>query len=128
MIFPLTKFYKLVILSLLFVTNNCSNIPKDILYETDGAQLIKAGNSLIINGKYKEAAEYYQRALTIDMTDSEAFGNLSVAFYYLGKYDDAIREAIQAIYRVGRKGDPKKLVKLKDLNIVDQLIFFYLKG
>ena len=97
MIFPLTKFYKLVILSLLFVTNNCSNIPKDILYETDGAQLIKAGNSLIINGKYKEAAEYYQRALTIDMTDSEAFGNLSVAFYYLGKYDDAIREAIQAI-------------------------------
>mgnify|MGYP001163553573 CR=1 FL=1 len=97
MIFPLTKFYKLVIFSLLFVTNNCSNIPKDILYETDGAQLIKAGNSLIINGKYKEAAEYYQRALTIDMTDSEAFGNLSVAFYYLGKYDDAIREAIQAI-------------------------------
>ena len=29
------------------------------------------------------------------------------------------REAIQAIYRVGRNGDPKKLVKLQGLNLID---------
>ena len=31
------------------------------------------------------------------MTDSEAFGNLGVAYYYLERYDDAVREVLQAV-------------------------------
>lgn len=48
-------------------------------------------------GEYEGAIAYYRRALALDLTDSEAFGNLSVAYYYLGRYDEALRNALQAV-------------------------------
>ena len=75
----------------------CSNAPRPVSDIADIGILIDAGNASLNNGDYEEAITYYRRALAMDMTDSEAFGNLSVAYYYLARYDDAIREALQAV-------------------------------
>jgi tetratricopeptide (TPR) repeat protein len=60
-------------------------------------QLIEEGNALVAGGEYEAAVGQYNRALAMDITSAEAHGNLSVAYYYLGRYDEAIREAQQAI-------------------------------
>lgn len=61
------------------------------------AQLIDAGNALVAEGAYEAAVSQYNKALAMDITAAEAHGNLSVAYYYLGRQDEAIREAQQAI-------------------------------
>ena len=60
-------------------------------------QLIDAGNALVTEADYESAISLYNRALAMDITAAEAHGNLSVAYYYLGRQDEAIREAQQAI-------------------------------
>ncbi len=75
----------------------CSSAPRPVTDDVDGGRLIEAGNASMRNGDYEGAIGYYRRALAMDMTDSEAFGNLSVAYYYLERYDEAIREALQAV-------------------------------
>ena len=75
----------------------CSSAPRPVTDDVDGGRLIEAGNASMRNGDYEGAIGYYRRALAMDMTDSEAFGNLSVAYYYMERYDEAIREALQAV-------------------------------
>ena len=60
-------------------------------------ELVKAGNALVSGGNYDAAMAQYNRALAQDIASADAHGNLSVALYYVGRYDDAIREAQQAI-------------------------------
>ncbi len=75
----------------------CSSAPRPVSDDVDAGRLIEAGNASMRNGEYEGAVDYYRRALAMDMTDSEAYGNLSVAYYYLERYDEAIREALQAV-------------------------------
>lgn len=75
----------------------CSGAPRPVSEDIDAGRLIDAGNASMRDGDYTKAATYYLRALALDMTDSEAFGNLSVAYYHLERYDEAIREALQAV-------------------------------
>lgn len=82
---------------LLWAGSGCSGAPRPVSDDADAGTLIDAGNASMRNGDYTKAATYYRRALALDMTDSEAFGNLSVAYYYLERYDEAIREALQAV-------------------------------
>ena len=79
---------------LLWAGTGCSGAPRPVT--ADAGRLIEAGNASMTNGDYAKAVTYYRRALAMDMTDSEAFGNLSVAYYYQERYDEAIREALQA--------------------------------
>ncbi|MBM3262105.1 MAG: tetratricopeptide repeat protein [candidate division Zixibacteria bacterium] len=60
-------------------------------------KLIHAGNVLVAGGQYEAAIAQYERALAMDVTSAEAHGNLSVAYYYLNRYDAAVREAHQAV-------------------------------
>ncbi|SVD35514.1 uncharacterized protein METZ01_LOCUS388368, partial [marine metagenome] len=60
-------------------------------------ELIKAGNALVSRGDYDAAMTQYNRALAQDIASADAHGNFSVALYYAGRYNDAIREAQQAI-------------------------------
>lgn len=87
----------IIITYLLLGTIGCATTPRPIPDEISGTRMIESGNSAMRNGDYEKATTYYRRALAIDMTDAEAFGNLSVAYYYLQRYDDAIREAMQAV-------------------------------
>ena len=82
---------------MLWAGAGCSSAPRPVSDDADAGRLIGAGNASMRNGDYAEAAAYYRRALALDMTDSEAFGNLSVAYYYLERYDEAVREALQAV-------------------------------
>ncbi|MCY3773832.1 MAG: tetratricopeptide repeat protein [Gemmatimonadetes bacterium] len=75
----------------------CSGAPMPVSDDVETGRLIEAGNASMRDGDYTKAATYYRRALAVDMTDSEAFGNLGVAYYYLERYDEAIREALQAV-------------------------------
>ena len=81
---------------ILWAGTGCSGAPRPVSVDDDAGRLIAAGNASIRNGDYAEAVTFYRRALATDMTNAEAFGNLSVAFYYLERYDEAIREALQA--------------------------------
>ena len=83
---------------LLWAGTGCSGAPRPVTDDdaSDAGRLIEAGNASMTNGDYAKAVTYYRRALAMDMTDSEAFGNLSVAYYYQERYDEAIREALQA--------------------------------
>ncbi len=75
----------------------CAGTPRAVSDDTDAGTLIAAGNASMNDGDFAGAIAYYRRALAMDMTDSEAYGNLSVAYYYLERYDEAIREALQAV-------------------------------
>ena len=81
----------------LWAGTGCSSAPRPVADDVDAGRLIEAGNASMRNGAYEGAIDYYRRALAMDMTDSEAFGNLSVAYYYLERYDEAVREALQAV-------------------------------
>lgn len=74
-----------------------SGAPRTISDDADSATVKASGLALMNEGDYEGAIAYYRRALALDLTDSEAFGNLSVAYYYLGRYDEALREALQAV-------------------------------
>ncbi len=93
----MTVCFGMAAIFLLFAATGCSSAPKAVSEDIDIGRLIRAGNASMNNGDYEEAAVYFRRALAVDMTDSEAFGNLSVAYYYLERYDEAIREALQAV-------------------------------
>ena len=93
----LKAFLGLSAVFLLWTGAGCSTAPRPVSDVADIEMLIEAGNASMNNGEYEEAIPYYRRALAMDMTDSEAFGNLSVAYYYLARYDEAIREALQAV-------------------------------
>ncbi len=84
-------------LSILWAGAGCSSTPRPVTDDTDAGRLVAAGNASLRNGDYAKAVTYYRRALAMDMTDSEAFGNLSVAYYYMERYDEAVREALQAV-------------------------------
>lgn len=71
--------------------------PRTNSVDTDSASVMASGFALMNQGDYEGAVAYYRRALALDLTDSEAFGNLSVAYYYLGRYDEALRNALQAV-------------------------------
>ncbi len=93
----LTMCLGMTALFILWAGTGCSSAPRPVSDDADSGRLMAAGNASIRNGDYAEAVTYYRRALAMDMTDSEAFGNLSVAYYYLERYDEAIREALQAV-------------------------------
>ncbi len=82
---------------ILWAGTGCSSAPRPVTGDVDAGRLIEAGNASMRNGDYEGAIGYYRRVLAMDMTDSEAFGNLSVAYYYLERYDEAVREALQAV-------------------------------
>ncbi len=93
----LSRFYPVFIAVLLCLSAGCASVPRPDFDEAGGDSLIEAGNASMNNGDFEEAVRYYRRALALDMTDSEAFGNLSVAYYYMGRYEEAVREALQAV-------------------------------
>ena len=93
----LKAFLGLTAVFLLWAGAGCSTAPRPVSDVVDIEMLIEAGNASMNNGDYEDAITYYRRALAMDMTDSEAFGNLSVAYYYLARYDEAIRESLQAV-------------------------------
>lgn len=80
-----------------WATPGCAGAPRTVSDDADSASLKKSGLALMNEGDYESAIAYYRRTLAMDLTDSEAFGNLSVAYYYLGRYDEALREALQAV-------------------------------
>ncbi|MCY4546631.1 MAG: tetratricopeptide repeat protein [Gemmatimonadetes bacterium] len=84
-------------LILLWTAAGCASTPRPDSHDADIGGAMEAGNASMRNGDYAGAISFYRRALAIDMTDSEAFGNLGVAYYYLERYDDAVREALQAV-------------------------------
>ena len=84
-------------LILLWTAAGCASAPRPVSHDADIGVVMKAGNASMRNGDYESAISFYRRALAIDMTDSEAFGNLGVAYYYLERYDDAVREVLQAV-------------------------------
>lgn len=84
-------------LILLWAAAGCASAPRPVSHDADIGSVMEAGNASMRNGDYEGAISFYRRALAIDMTDSEAFGNLGVAYYYLERYDDAIREVLQAV-------------------------------
>lgn len=79
--------------------NGCATIstPSKTSSPLTVEQLIDAGNALVGEGDYDSAIAQYHRALARDITAAEAHGNLGVAYYYMGRQDEAIREAQQAI-------------------------------
>lgn len=81
----------------LWAAAGCASAPKPVSQETDIGSVMEAGNASMRAGDYEGAAAFYRRALAIDMTDSEAFGNLGVAYYFLERYDEATREVLQAV-------------------------------
>ena len=87
----------LAALLLLWAAAGCASAPKPVPLETDIESVMEAGNASMRAGDYEGAVSFYRRALAIDMTDSEAFGNLGVAYYYLERYDEAVREVLQAV-------------------------------
>ena len=84
-------------LILLWTAASCASAPRPVSHDADIGGVMEAGNASMRNGDYESAISFYRRALAIDMTDSEAFGNLGVAYYYLERYDDAVREVLQAV-------------------------------
>lgn len=84
-----------------WATSGCAGAgvgaPRTISDGADSESVKASGLALMNEGDYESAIAYYRRALALDLTDSEAFGNLSVAYYYLGRYDEALREALQAV-------------------------------
>jgi tetratricopeptide (TPR) repeat protein len=47
---------------------------------------VHIARSLYIQGKYREAAEYYQKATTLRMDDAKILGDLAMALYRAGEY------------------------------------------
>lgn len=88
-----------VFVCLVAVWSGCATIstPSRTSAPVTVEQLIDAGNALVTEADYESAIRQYNRALAMDITAAEAHGNLSVAYYYLGRQDEAIREAQQAI-------------------------------
>ena len=84
-------------LLLLWAVAGCASAPKPVTEDADIKSVMAAGNASMRAGDYEGAVSYFSRALAIDMTDSEAFGNLGVAYYYLERYDEAVREVLQAV-------------------------------
>lgn len=80
-----------------WASSGCAGAMRTISEDADSTDVKASGLALMNEGDYESAIAYYRRALALDLTDSEAFGNLGVAYYYLGRYDEALREALQAV-------------------------------
>ena len=86
----------LLVLGLLTVTLGCSTEPS-------GADLQKAqeyynkGSNLMLQNKYDEAVEEFDKTLKIDPNYKEAWYSKGIALYFLGKYSEAIAAYDKAI-------------------------------
>lgn len=52
--------------------------------------LVKQGNSLLNDGKFEEALEYFEHALLLDQTNPELWNCKGIALRSIGRYDEAI--------------------------------------
>ena len=72
-------------------------VPTKNTSDKRAAGYFKEGVTYQNKGKYKEAAEYYQKAVAIDEGYAEAYSNLGYAYRKLGEFDKAIISYKQAI-------------------------------
>jgi tetratricopeptide (TPR) repeat protein len=52
--------------------------------------LIRKGTSLVEDGKYEEALEYFENALALNPNDPDILNKKGVVLRSLGRYDEAI--------------------------------------
>src|ERR1051326_7402289 len=78
-------------------TNILTNFPPRQLTKEDAPQVINYGNSLLEQGKTKEAILVYQEALKLTPEDEEAHFDLAFAYSRSRQIDAAIKEYTEAL-------------------------------
>jgi tetratricopeptide (TPR) repeat protein len=64
----------------------------------DAEEWFDRGNSFFEEGRFEEAIESYDRAISFQPDDHEAWSNRGVALYSLGRYEEAIESYDRAIF------------------------------
>jgi Flp pilus assembly protein TadD len=54
------------------------------------SELVKKGNSLLIDSKFEEALDFFEQALLLNQNDPNLWNNKGVALRSLGRYEEAM--------------------------------------
>ncbi len=86
----------------------CQALQHDLGFITQDSEILKYPNinSKVYNnrgkiylqlGEYQQAVDYYNKAIAINPTDTDAYNNRGIAYRNLGKYQEAIQDYTKAI-------------------------------
>lgn len=53
-------------------------------------ELIKAGKTLLVEGKFEDALSYFEQALLLDQNNADIWNQKGVTLRSMGRYDDAL--------------------------------------
>jgi cytochrome c-type biogenesis protein CcmH/NrfG len=79
----------------------------------DAASRVQLGNMYFDAGRFPEAAEWYEAALTIQPKDANASTDLGIAYYYMNQPDKALQQFDRSLAI-----DPKHAKTLLNIGIV----------
>ena len=98
------QIYKLIIIiSLIIGLSACGNDSKDIRLALNAG--IKANN----RSEFKKAIDFYQKVISMDNANAEAYYNLGNTYYNIKEYDLSLLNANKAIEHNSTYGEAYKL-------------------